>query len=104
MSNEKIVGISSSDELTCPQAAVLAGCTRGAVNNAIRAGKLSARREDTPRGPMLWVKRSDVLKWSKPSAEPQRGRPRVGTSPRKGSPKKTTTGAETTTLEAGIPA
>ncbi len=78
MSEEKQEQKADMEELTCPQAADLAGCTRAAVNNAIRAGKLSARREETPRGPLLWVKRSDVLEWSNRGSEPRRGRPKKG--------------------------
>lgn len=64
-------------ELTPPKAAQRAGCTRDAVNKAIRAGALPARLVETPRGPVWLVKPADVDAWTAvASQEKRRGRPR----------------------------
>lgn len=47
-------------ELTTSQVAEMAGATRRAVNNAIRDGRLSARCEQTARGPVYWIARADA--------------------------------------------
>lgn len=70
---------SEEDELTAPKAAERAGVTRGAINAAIRAGVLAARRIETPRGPLWLVKAADVDAWrAAGESGPRRGRPRKG--------------------------
>jgi hypothetical protein len=49
-----------ADELTTTQVAALVNSTRRAVNNAIRDGRLQARCEQTPRGPVYWIARADA--------------------------------------------
>jgi hypothetical protein len=49
-----------TDRLTVTQAAQRMGRDPSRVRLLIRQGRLHAEREDTPRGPVYWLKAEDV--------------------------------------------
>lgn len=66
-----------AEELTTRQVAALIGATPDTINKAIRAGRLPARKEETPRGPIYWVTRADAEAYRASVTQWHEKRPRV---------------------------
>lgn len=65
-------------ELSTTVAAERAGVSRRHIALLIRRGELEARREETPRGPLLWVTEEALARWMarrKPAGRPPKSPP-----------------------------